>query len=321
MGPPQRRAGFTLIELLVVIAIIALLLPAVQKVREAANRVKCQNHLKQIGLAFHTFHDANGALPTAGRCDPASPAVNSGQAATRADWGWSYQILPFAEQANVFNQPATIAGDDVILSTPLTILHCPSTRPPRTYLSTNATQKGWKDWNGMWAKTDYAGCAGGTQTGTGATPTGSNLKADGAVVRTGLATVSLNNDIPDGTANTLMVGEKLQVLPELQTKGGSYDNEPCHGVGFCNGTDSDAMRIAVAVWSGTTVSTWLTPTRHTTTALTSSTGWQFGSAHESAMNGLFADGTVRSIRYTVNPTVFMQACLRNDGQPLSLNDL
>ena len=118
-----RRAGFTLIELLVVIAILAvligLLLPAVQKVREAASRMKCANNLKQMALAMHDYHDANGAFP---------PAF-----AKPSDYGWQVWILPYVEQGalyNAINPTATTLAVNANTILPVSIYVCPSDPGP-----------------------------------------------------------------------------------------------------------------------------------------------------------------------------------------------
>src|SRR3982074_2962133 len=97
----RRLRAFTLIELLVVIAIIAtligLLLPAVQKVREAANRIRCANNLKQMGLACHNYHDANNILPPDYEATAVYPDTTPG-------WGWAAYLLPYLEQNNLHRQ-------------------------------------------------------------------------------------------------------------------------------------------------------------------------------------------------------------------------
>jgi len=132
LSPRPRRWAFTLIELLVVIAIIAiligLLLPAVQKIREAANRMKCSNNLKQLGLAAHNYHDVNNQFPM----NYKQIGVNSWEAVSA-----NYFLLPYIEQdnlykqgeANVTNPPSGAAWSwfyNNLMNTPLSVFKCPS---------------------------------------------------------------------------------------------------------------------------------------------------------------------------------------------------
>src|SRR5438876_978733 len=138
----RARSGFTLIELLVVIAIIAilisLLVPAVQKVREAAARTQCQNNLKQIGLAMHDYHDANKRLPPGYR---ATGNYVDGANDTAPGWGWATFILPQIEQNAIYqrlslNQPVP---QSAAIQTIISIYLCPSdTYPPGPFPVTDA---------------------------------------------------------------------------------------------------------------------------------------------------------------------------------------
>ena len=181
-----RRGGFTLIELLVVIAIIAvligLLLPAVQKVREAAARMTCVNNLKQISLAFHNHHDTVGRFPRGGVQVPISGShadlAQTTPTGREPSWSWAYNVLAYIEQDNLHKN----ADSAQVRGTPVKAYYCPSRRPAQVY-------------NGM-AKLDYAVNAGTAHDG-----------ANGVIMKSTLPPIRLA-DVTDGTNCTVLAAGK-----------------------------------------------------------------------------------------------------------------
>ena len=220
------RPAFTLIELLVVIAIIAiligLLLPAVQKVREAAARMKCTNNLKQIGLALHGYHDANNMFPSGyvdGNTNPASTPDND----VGPGWGWASMILPYVEQGNVyhqinFSQGVGIGSNAAVSQLPLTIFQCPSdssqqvvpvydssfSNPIATvahgnYVGCNGWVECFSNAGGNYQPSSDGGAAEDGDTG------GTGPAGDGLFYRNSHNRIA---DVTDGLSNTIAVGER-----------------------------------------------------------------------------------------------------------------
>ncbi len=283
----KKRFGFTLIELLVVIAIIStligLLLPAVQKVREAANRMSCQNNLKQIGLAFHDHHDQLNGFPTGGWTPYSPPTFVNGQPAIGATQraGWAYQILPFLEGDNVWRggqAPSDSARAVVAIGATNKILFCPSRRLPQTVTYNDNYQPPLTGGSITHALCDYAAS---NQEGTGVVT---------QVIPTRMA------DILDGTSNTLLISEKRLNVRFLGQR------QPDDNQGYTAGWNSDTMRHCNRP-----------PAPDYSDALRDG-GGLFGSSHTRRFNAVFADGSVRGINYAVDPKVFKYLGNKSDGQ-------
>src|SRR5262245_51886225 len=205
MLPVRPRRGFTLIELLVVIAIIAiligLLLPAVQKVREAAARIKCQNNLKQLGIALHNYEGAMGKWP------PLYPGTAPGSTAFNYKYTWSViaQLNPYLEQTNIYNtmdltQPMYDAANQITAQNrfavvqKVSLLLCPSDRGVPVSTAYGVTDMG---------PTNYVACHGSGVSGGGY---GSPIAGDGVFPAVNGVKIT---DILDGTSNTVAMSESI----------------------------------------------------------------------------------------------------------------
>jgi prepilin-type N-terminal cleavage/methylation domain-containing protein/prepilin-type processing-associated H-X9-DG protein len=216
MAPRSGRGGFTLIELLVVIAIIGiligLLLPAVQKVRDAAARTQCQNNLKQIGLALHNYHDSQGSFPP-GYIDGNPAGPNTPDMDVGPGWGWASFLLPYLELQNVYNQihfsvGVGLGNNAAICQLPLKIYQCPAdpyqqnfTVWPTSVVVAHGNYLGCNGWEEC-----FNNAGGGAQgQGSDGLSGGLGLSGDGLFYRNSHNRIA---NVTDGLSNTIFVGER-----------------------------------------------------------------------------------------------------------------
>jgi prepilin-type N-terminal cleavage/methylation domain-containing protein len=303
---PQRGGAFTLIELLVVIAIIgiliALLLPAVQKVREAANRSKCSNNIRQIGIAIHGYHDNRNALPGAWFPDPFTKygATNAKNKGTM----WFF-LLPHIEQGPIWNasaEPPTYAylAWNVRSEFIKTYL-CPSDATP-TELSPADGSK-----NENFAPTNYA-C---------------NLKVFDPASHKGLL-----NAMPDGSSNTILTVERYR---QCYLQGLSPDPKIYHSWPAIPPTPSDENVYFVATFGWTDYgATMPDPSKYKFYPNFSDNNKPFQTVpmpedcdaritqtpHTAGMQALLGDGSVRTVATSISLQTWIRACDPRDNQPL-----
>jgi prepilin-type N-terminal cleavage/methylation domain-containing protein/prepilin-type processing-associated H-X9-DG protein len=328
----RGRVGFTLIELLVVIAIIAILigmlLPAVQKVREAANRTKCENNLKQLALACHSYHDTYQAFPL--RIDTRTPPTYV---------GYSSEIIPllsFLEQGNLYQQLYTLAvqystymgsyaggfghtpGSDI--ATPLAVLACPSdllpSPPTATYsdgsFSSSPISLG---------VTSYLGNLGGNRVGSSAN--------DGIFASLSKGPVSLLG-ITDGTSTTILFGEHYNYdsLWNAISTNTAAPLDPGYNSPFYVFYSSWARQFVYGAWgSGFYVLNYTFSQQNPPLDPASPgialqiRGYAYGSGHPGGANFAFCDGSVHFISNAINNesalpgvTLLQALCSRNGGE-------
>jgi len=287
--------GFTLVELLVVIAIIAvligLLLPAVQKVREAAMRINCQNNLKQLGLGLHNYHLSNGRFPSAYIAN----GFNSGP-------GWGTFILPYIEQAAlsqlVPTGPPFWGGSQTVSTsadggqTPLKVFRCPSDLGPVRSIE-----------QGNFAVSNYR-ATGGTLTIFAYPP---SVDMGGVMFQNSRIRIT---DVTDGTSYTTMVGEGKFGVPRHVSTGNALSSALWCGMSGTYNVPGIGTYVWIdnVMWPSGGHPSW--PRDYVDNA--------FNSNHIDAVHYLFADGSVRGFHRLIDPTVRAQMGVRNDGLPLEM---
>jgi len=351
--PSRRpRRGFTLIELLVVIAIIAiligLLLPAIQKVREAGNRSQCQNNLKQLGVGLQTYHDGYKRFPVGMNNDDNNC------------WGWGAAILPYIEQGAMWSAlqgdptrfwvpipgggnnanpayPGITSSDSMgtssrtnadaggptgvtgqgVAKQPVPTFMCPSDIQPFTWSS------------GGYAKTNYLGCMG---SDTSAGGNWASWSVPNGGTENGMLLQSNDNnknwpvriaEVKDGTANTVIVGEgtttvgNLTAYPLLNQQDG-----PCWAGGHpsvSNNTNWDSRGPAPATSNNQGRQFVYLRVMDVAYPVNSQTNTQndnraFASQHPGGANFLLVDGSVKFITSSIEPAAYKAAGTRNGGE-------
>ena len=309
MSSPRRRLGFTLIELLVVIAIIAiligLLLPAVQKVRDAANRAKCTNNLKQIGLAVHGYHDANRELPP-GQTQGKNKWASTSTTANNFMATWTVFVLPYLEQSALYNQyNFNLLSQDpahkTLRETPLPVYTCPS--DTLSAAKTLGTPSGHLA-SAQWVRTSYKAMVGRSDSNntnfwnniTSSFSAPYNYRGMMHVVGTKVvsgADFTYGTEklvaILDGTSNTILAGERAVINDNLYA-----------GYWASGGDTSSGATLGVASGVNTLA---LTPDYAACAAALGGNECKFGWSSQhggGGINFVFGDGSVRSIPQTVN---------------------
>jgi prepilin-type N-terminal cleavage/methylation domain-containing protein/prepilin-type processing-associated H-X9-DG protein len=304
LGFRKRPAAFTLIELLVVIAIIAiligLLLPAVQKVREAAARMNCSNNLKQIGLACHNYEGTYNLFPPAWRVLPPDPTVPKGSPNTVGP-GAFVLLLPYLEQDNVYRQisvtnaffsPANMPNRNPAYSTVIKTYLCPSSPTPSSMDYSAALNIAWGTSYPpglIFGRTDYAPISG-TALGIGGTQE-SQVNGNIGIITEPPSPPSSIAAITDGTSNTLMVVEN-SARPFFYSNKGFLSNGPVSqgGGGWADPFGYLVVNGSMPDGSGKVPGPC---------AMNCTSDNEMISFHTGGINAVFGDGSVRFVKQTI----------------------